>query len=420
MNIVCVGGGPAGLYFAICTKLRNPGHRIQVFERGPEGVTYGWGFGFWDEVLDRLHANDPVIGRQVEQACGVWDGIEVHVADRPPAYLGGYGLSMSRNRLLEILTARARDLGVELYFEHEITDFSALDADLVVASDGINSALRDAAPTAFETSVDTGSNHYLWLGTTKMFGAFQYVFERTEAGWIWMHCYYLDEQRSTCVMECPPQTWHGLGLDQLAPTECLKALEQIFERQLDGHRLLSQLDHLDTVPELHGKQIRNNRWYHGNIALVGDAAHTTHFSIGSGTRLAIGDAEALAEMVDRHGDDVPAALRAYDQHRRPIIDHAQDQALNSMRFLEAVPERLDDPALDSSDLAFAISRRLGNRDQRWRRWMHQATQLRAGRWTRAKITTARRMRSVRARAENFAGTAQQPGEVAGQRVRHSA
>jgi 2-polyprenyl-6-methoxyphenol hydroxylase-like FAD-dependent oxidoreductase len=407
VDIVCVGGGPAGLYFAICTKLRNPSHRIRIFDRNPEGVTYGWGFGFWDEVLDRLHENDPVIGRQIEQACGVWDGIEVHIADKPPAYLGGYGLSMSRTRLLEILVARARELDVELTFEREVSASDFPEADLIVASDGINSGLREANTEVFGTTVETGSNYYVWLGTEKLFGPFQYVFERTEAGWIWMHCYYLDGKRSTCVVECPPETWHGLGLDQLGPNECLKALEEIFVRKLDGHRLISQLDHLDTVPGLRGKQVRNARWYHDNIALVGDAAHTTHFSIGSGTRLAIGDAEALAEAVDAHGDDVPAALRAYDQHRRPIIDHSQDQALASMRFLETVPARLDAPEMDPVQFAYAISRRLGSRDQRWRYYMHLATQVRAGRWARGAITTARRNRRVRQRAKAVRSTATQ-------------
>jgi anthraniloyl-CoA monooxygenase len=406
VEIVCVGAGPAGLYFAICTKLRNPQHRIRIFERRPEGVTYGWGFGFWDEVLDRLHENDPVIGRQIERACGVWDGIEVHVADRPPAYLGGYGLSMSRTRLLEILVARARELGVELHYERGVEDATAEfpEADLIVASDGVYSSLRDAAPDELGTSVDTGTNHYLWLGTEKLFGPFQYVFERTEHGWIWMHCYYLDGKRSTCVVECPPSTWHGLGLGQLGPRQCLKTLETIFERQLDGHRLISQMEHLDAVPELHGQQVRNARWYRDNIALVGDSAHTTHFSVGSGTRLAIGDAEALAAAVDQHGEDVSAALRAYDARRRPVIDHTQDQALNSMRFLETVPERLDDPDMDPVTFAYAISRRLGSRDERWRYYLHLATQRKLGRWARGAITKARRDRKVRGRAKAAAGT----------------
>ena len=403
MEIVCVGGGPAGLYFAILAKLHNAEHRIRVFERGPEGVTYGWGFAFWDGMLSHLYANDPVTAKQIEAACGVWDGIEVHIADRPTAYLGGYGLSMSRLRMLEILVARARELDVELYFEREVTDLAEFaEVDLIVASDGINSGLREADPLAFGTTADTGRNYYLWLGTEKLFGPFQYVFERTEAGWIWLHCYYLDERRSTCVVECPPETWHGLGLDQLEPRECLKTLEEIFHRQLDGHRLISQLDEVDTVTGLRGKQVRNARWYRDNIALVGDAAHTTHFSIGSGTRLAMADAAALAAVVNAHGDDVAAALRAYDATRRPVIDHVQQEARSSMRFLERAPEMLDDPGMDPVQFAYAASRRLGNRTARWRYYMHLATQVQVLRTVRGKLTTARRMRRVRQRAKSTA------------------
>jgi len=308
----------------------------------------------------------------------------VHIADRPTAYLGGYGLSMSRLRMLEILVARARELDVELYFEREVTDLAEFaEVDLIVASDGINSGLREADPLAFGTTADTGRNYYLWLGTEKLFGPFQYVFERTEAGWIWLHCYYLDERRSTCVVECPPETWHGLGLDQLEPRECLKTLEEIFHRQLDGHRLISQLDEVDTVTGLRGKQVRNARWYRDNIALVGDAAHTTHFSIGSGTRLAMADAAALAAVVNAHGDDVAAALRAYDATRRPVIDHVQQEARSSMRFLERAPEMLDDPGMDPVQFAYAASTRLGNRTARWRYYMHLATQVQVLRTVRA-------------------------------------
>jgi anthraniloyl-CoA monooxygenase len=401
VEIVCVGGGPAGLYFAICTKLRNPEHRIRIFERKPEGVTYGWGFGFWDDVLTSLYANDPVSARQIEAATGVWDGIEVHVSDNPTAYLGGYGLSMGRRRLLEILVARARELEIELHFEREVTDLAEFaDADLIVASDGINSCLREADRLAFGTTVDTGRNYYLWLGTEKLFGPFQYIFEPTEAGWIWLHCYYLDEHRSTCVVECPPETWDGLGLGQLSPRQCLKTLEGIFHRQLDGHRLISQVDQVDSVTGLHGKQVRNERWFRGNVVLIGDAAHTTHFSVGSGTRLAIGDAVALAESVHAHGDDVHAALQSYDSHRGPVIDHVQQQAMNSMRFLERVPEQLDAPGMDPVQFAYAASRRLGNRGARWRYYMHLATQVRMLRTARCKLTTARRMRRERQRAKS--------------------
>lgn len=406
MDIVCVGGGPAGLYFAICAKLRNPRHRIRIFERGPEGVTYGWSFGFWDEVLSTFYANDPVTGRQIEAACGVWDGIEVHIGDQPTAHLGGYGLSMSRQRLLDILVARARELDIELYFEREVTDLGEFsEADLIVASDGINSGLREADAAAFGTTVDWGYNYYLWLGTDKVFRSFEYVFERTEAGWIWLHSYYLDEQRSTCMVECSPQTWHGLGLGKLSTQECLRRLEEIFASRLDGHRLISQLGDADTVNGQCGKQVRNARWYRDNVALIGDAAHTTHFSVGAGTRLALGDAVALAEALEAHGDDVAAALNAYDATRRPVIDTAQQQALNSMRFLEAAPARLDAPDMDPVQFAYLVSKRLGSRGERWRYYMHLATQLKLPREMRRTLTTARRTRRVRQRTKNSMSSA---------------
>jgi hypothetical protein len=273
---------------------------------------------------------------------------------------------------------------------------------LIVASDGIHSAIREGRRALFGTSADTGSNYYLWLGTDKLFSEFRYVFERTSAGWIWMHAYYLDDKHSTCVVECPPQTWFGLGLDRLCPDDCLDALEVIFQSHLEGHRLISQLDGITTFQPGRGRQLHNARWYADNIALVGDAAHTTHFSIGAGTRLAIGDAQALANAIHAHGEDVGAALRAYDATRRPQIDHLQQQALSSMRFLETVPELLEDPDMDPVQIAYALSRRLGTRGERWRYYVHLATQRPALRAARSHVTAARRARRARHRAHQFA------------------
>ncbi|WP_156994152.1 FAD-dependent monooxygenase [Pseudonocardia acaciae] len=396
LNIVCVGAGPAGLYFAICTKLRNPAHRITIVERNREGVSFGWGFGFWDDVLDMLYANDPVTARQVEAATGLWDGIEVHIGGRPTAYLGGYGLSMGRQRLLDILVARARELDIELQFERTVNDLSEFaDADLIVSGDGINSGLRTRWADDFGTTVESGRNKYLWLGTYKVFDAFRYIFEQTPAGWIWLHCYYLDAGRSTCIVECPPETWRGLGFDELGPKECLAELERIFSKHLDGHELISQMHDVDTASWLQGKQVSNTTWYKDNVVLLGDAAHSTHFSVGSGTRLAIGDSVALAEKVDEYGADVTLALKAYDAERRPVLEDVQRQALASMRFLEKVPENME---LDSVQFAYAISTRLGSRGAKWRYYLHLATQVRALRSLRLKLTAMRRSRRVRARA----------------------
>lgn len=397
MKTVCLGAGPAGLFFAICAKRLDPSHEIAVYERSPEGVTFGWGFGFWDDVLDSLYRNDPATARQIEAASGVWDGIEVHISGQPTAYLGGYGLSMGRQRLLDILTARARELGIELHFEHEITDLTRFaDADLIVASDGINSQQRALAEPEFGTSVENGRNFYLWLGAHKEFTAFSYIFEKTSAGWIWLHCYYLDAGRSTVIVECPPETWKGLGFDQLGPSECLKTLEKIFEKHLDGHQLISQIADVDTVSWLHGKQVSNAKWYRDNIVLVGDSAHSTHFSVGSGTRLAIGDSVKLAEKVHEH-DTVTGALAAYDAERRPVIAQVQSEALRSMHFLEGAPELLTANP-DSVQFAHAISKRLGSRGAKWRYYLHLATQVKPLRAARGKLTAARRAKRIKARA----------------------
>jgi anthraniloyl-CoA monooxygenase len=200
-------------------KVRQPGHEITVIERNPAGVTHGWGVGYWDDVLDTLYHNDPVSAREIQRSTGVWDGVEVHVGNDQKAYLGGYGLSMGRQRLLDILAQRAIDLGVDVRFRQEFTDLSELaDADLIVASDGLNSRTRQNFASNFNTNITVGHNKYLWLGAYKMFDAFTYAFERTPAGWIWLHAYYLDADRSTCIVECPPETWEGLGFDTLGET----------------------------------------------------------------------------------------------------------------------------------------------------------------------------------------------------------
>ena len=294
LRIACVGGGPAGLYFAISVKVRQPGHEITVIERNPAGVTHGWGVGYWDDVLDTLYHNDPVSAREIQRSTGVWDGVEVHVGNDQKAYLGGYGLSMGRQRLLDILAQRAIDLGVDVRFRQEFTDLSELaDADLIVASDGLNSRTRQNFASNFNTNITVGHNKYLWLGAYKMFDAFTYAFERTPAGWIWLHAYYLDADRSTCIVECPPETWAGLGFDALDADQSMQLLEQIFERHLHGQPLINQVRSGARLPWLNFRVVRNDNWFYNNVVLIGDAAHTTHFSIGSGTKLAIGDAVAL-------------------------------------------------------------------------------------------------------------------------------
>ncbi len=404
MRISCVGGGPAGLYFAISAKLRNREHDITVIERNPAGVTSGWGVGYWDDVLDSLYRNDPVSAREIQRVSGVWDGVEVHVGGKRTAYLGGYGLSMGRKSLLDILAERATDLGVDVQFQRETKDLSEFaDADLVVASDGVNSRERQLFAKHYQTEVLVGRNKYLWLGTYRVFDAFRYAFEETPAGWIWLHAYYLDAERSTCIVECSPETWEGLGLHELGADQSMRLLEQIFERHLRGRSLINQLRSVDDKLPWHNfRIIRNKTWYRDNVALIGDAAHTTHFSIGSGTKLAIGDAIALAANLDAH-DDLHSALRAYDEQRRAEVAPIQRNAVSSMRWLENVAEFIGQ---DSVHFAYALSKRYRLQPS-WRYHLHLATQIPALRTVRRKLTSARRWRHARLR-ERLADVQQRP------------
>ncbi len=408
LSIVCVGGGPAGLYFAISAKLRKSDSDITVIERNPAGITHGWGVGYWDDVLDNLYRNDPVSAREIQRSTGVWSGVEVHVGGKKEAYLGGYGLSMGRQRLLDILAERATDLGVDVQFQREVRDLSEVaNADLIVASDGLNSRTRQLFANHWQTDVEVGRNKYLWLGAYHVFDAFTYAFEQTPAGWIWLHAYYLDAERSTCIVECSPETWEGLGFHTLGIDQSIRLLEQIFARQLRGRALINQIHNGERLPWLNFRMISNNSWYHDNVVLVGDSAHTTHFSIGSGTKLAIGDAISLATNLAEH-DDLHSALKSYEQQRRPEVAAVQRNAAKSMRWLQDLANHIDQ---DSVQFAYALSQRFRVRQPLWRYHLHLATQIAALRRVRRTVTSARRSRHARLRertADPPAAASRQP------------
>jgi anthraniloyl-CoA monooxygenase len=337
MRIACVGGGPAGLYLAILMKRRDPGHDVTVFERNPAGVTYGWGVVFWDDLLEELRANDPPTAQAIAEEAFRWEDQHILVDSQPPATLPGFGYSMRRQRLLDILTARARELGVGVRFESEVEDPARLGRpDLVVACDGVNSRLRRRHPDGFGTRIDTGRNRYMWLGTTKVFESFTFAFVQTPAGWIWCHAYGFDAGTSTFIVECQPETWARLGFGRLGLDDSIRRLERLFEPQLDGHRLVAQAPASDRTPWLGFRTVTNERWHHGNVVLAGDAAHTTHFTIGSGTKLAIEDAIGLATALGDHGG-LESALAAYEQDRRRALLLLQQEARNSARWFENLP-----------------------------------------------------------------------------------
>ncbi len=336
MRIICIGGGPAGLYFATLMKLSNSDHDITVVERNPAGVTYGWGVVFNDRLLFNMYDNDYETAHAIRHGSVRWYPTKVHVRGKPEFWVGGTGLSIGRKRLLDILAERAMDLGVDVRYEHEAKDPSEFDdADLIVACDGMNSRLRHLHANYFQTNVDVGQNKYIWLGTHKVFDAFTFAFEETEAGWIWIHAYRFNNDTSTCIVECSQETWEGLGFDELGSDESIALLEDIFESYLDGHSLINQMCDLGKTPWLNFRRISNENWYHDNVVLMGDAAHTTHFTIGSGTKLALEDAIVLAEKLHEH-KDLQAALQAYEQERCTAILMLQSAACNSAQWFETI------------------------------------------------------------------------------------
>jgi anthraniloyl-CoA monooxygenase len=353
-KVTCVGGGPAGLYFAILAKRIDPDQAVTVIEKGPEGTTYGWGVVFWDGLLEDLERTDPETARQVRESAFRWSDLVVRVDGTPAVNEPGHGYSMRRQTLLSILHERARALEVELVFGREIEDVSELaDSDLVVASDGVNSRLRQRRADHFGTRVVRGGNKYIWLGTSKVFDSFTFPFVHTQAGPIWAHAYGFDSENSTFIVEASLDTWRGLGFDGLSPEESMSLLEGIFEASLDGHTLSPQAGTRDITPWLEFQTVTNRSWHHGNLALMGDAAHTTHFTIGSGTRLALEDAIGLATLLREHAD-IPSALTAYGRQRSGEVIEAQRTARNSAHWFENVPRYL---RYGTPELAELMSRR---------------------------------------------------------------
>ncbi|MCR9220362.1 MAG: bifunctional salicylyl-CoA 5-hydroxylase/oxidoreductase [Alphaproteobacteria bacterium] len=341
MKIVCIGGGPAGLYFAILMKLQDASHDITVVERNRPYDTFGWGVVLSDETMDNLRDSDPVSAETILGEFAHWDDIDVHFKGACVTS-GGHGFSgIGRKRLLNILQDRAQELGVTLAFEVEVEGVEAYaDADLIIASDGINSKIRTQFADAFEPDVDTRRNKFIWLGINKVFDAFTFIFEKTEAGWIWAHAYKFDGETSTFIVECAPETWEGLGLDTADQADSIRLCEEIFADYLDGQPLMSNARHLRGSAWLNFPRVSCKRWRHGNVVLMGDAAHTAHFSIGSGTKLAMEDAIDLAAMlkagVIEGGRPLDDVLQEYQEARRLEVLRIQSAARNSTEWFEEV------------------------------------------------------------------------------------
>jgi len=330
VRVACVGGGPAGLYFALLLKLRDPGHDITVFERSATVPADGFGVVFDSGLLETLYAADAESARQIDKAAFRWVGQAIDV-DGSRALHGGSGYSISRQRLLEILAERAHGLGVRIEFGREVVVPSQLpDADLVVACDGVNSRARNESGR-FGTSIHVGSNKYLWLATGRVFESFTFPFVHTDGGWIWAHAYGYDAKSSTFIVECSPETWEALGFGAMQARDSIPVLEKIFANHLRGHGLASRA----SDRWLNFRTVVNQCWYDGRTVLAGDAAHTTHFTIGSGTKLAIEDAVALARSLQEHAAIEPA-LGSYEKRRQFDLFRAQSDARFSALWFENI------------------------------------------------------------------------------------
>jgi 2-polyprenyl-6-methoxyphenol hydroxylase-like FAD-dependent oxidoreductase len=340
VKIVCVGGGPAGLYFALLMKLRGPEHDITVFDRSTAESAYGWGVTFGGDLLEELYRNDAESARKIGQAAFRWANQIVDVQGKQVQQARGDGYSIERQRLLDILADRATSLGVRFEPGQEVKALSQLpEADLIVACDGVNSRIRNEVGT-FRTDVRLGANKFLWLGTDKVFQSFMYLFVPTDSGWVWAYGYVIDAESSTFIVECLPETWTGLGFDTMSSRDSLSLLEELFARHLDGHRLVGQLREAADARWLNFRTVTNQRWHNGKIVLAGDAAHTTHYSIGWGTKLAIEDVIALAEGLQRH-DNLEGALQSYERRRQAALLQPQSEARLSARWFENVSRYID-------------------------------------------------------------------------------
>lgn len=394
MRIACLGGGPGGLYFAISMKLRDPSHEIVVLERNKPDDTFGWGVVFSDETLVNLADNDPISAKAIEENFAYWDDIALHFKGERLVSTGHGFCGVGRKMLLTLLQERARELGVELRFETEVesADLYKDDFDLVVASDGLNSKTRMLYADTYKPEVDERLCQFIWLGTHQKFAdAFTFIFEETEHGWMWVHAYQFDNETATFIVECAQDTYDGFGFADLNQEETIKICEDIFKDHLDGHSLMTNAKHIRGSAWIRFPRVLCEKWSHENVVLLGDASATAHFSIGSGTKLALESAVALAEYLHTEAD-MNSAFGKYQDERRMEVLRLQSAARNSLEWFEHVERYLH---LDPVQLNYSMltrSQRISHENLRLRdpEWLESAE-----RWfmTKAGIAESEPVRS---------------------------
>ncbi len=329
MKAAIIGAGPAGLFFALLLKKTDPRHEVVVYERNRLDDTFGFGVVFSDKTEEALEQADPEVSAAMMSHSHRWDDIEIHYRGSVLTSTGHGFSGLSRKTLLKILADRCSAVGVRLCLEREIRDAEEVrDADLVLAADGVNSLVRERYREHFRPSVDARPNKFVWLGTSRPFPAFTFYF-KSDAHGLWrVHAYQYEPEHSTFIVEAREATWRAAGLEGAGEADTIAFCERMFAEELDGHRLLSNRSLWRSFPT-----IRNEHWHHENIVLIGDAAHTAHFSVGSGTKLAMEDAVALVRALATH-ERIPEALAAYEEARRPAVESLQRAAHASLQWFE--------------------------------------------------------------------------------------
>ncbi len=380
MKIVCIGGGPAGLYFGLLMKMRNPAHDITVVERNKPYDTFGWGVVFSDATMDNMRQWDPVTAAEIEQAFNHWDDIELEFKGEV-IRSGGHGfVGIGRKKLLNILQRRCEQLAVKLVFDTDVnSDEDFPDADLIIASDGIFSKIRTKYEAVFKPDIVLRPNRYIWLGTHKLYDAFTFLFEKTEHGWFQAHIYKFDETTTTFIVECPEHVWQAHRLDLADQAESIAFCEKVFAKNLQGAKLMTNARHLRGSAWLNFQRVKCEQWslFNGksHVVLMGDAVHTAHFAIGSGTKLAIEDAIELTRLFVEMGDTaahIPEVLARYQEVRNVEVLKLQNAAWNAMAWFEVCGQRYCD--------RFAPQQFMYSMLTRSQRISHENLRLRDARW----------------------------------------
>jgi anthraniloyl-CoA monooxygenase len=405
MRIACLGGGPAGLYFAISMKLRDPACDVVVFERNRADDTFGWGVVLSDETLDNLHENDPESADTIREHFAYWDDIALHFRGERMVSTGHGFCGIGRKKLLMLLQERASALGVDLRFETQVESAETYrtEFDVVVACDGLNSHTRTLYQDTFKPDVDERLCQFVWLGTHQTFkDAFTFIFEETKHGWVWVHAYQFDENTATFIVECTQETFDAWGFGGMSQQESIAICEGIFKDHLGGHPLMTNANHIRGSAWIRFPRVMCEKWSHENVVLLGDAAATAHFSIGSGSKLALESAAALANLIHEK-PTLKEAFATYEDERQLEVLRLQSAARNSLEWFEQVERYLE---LDPVQLNYSMLTRsqrishenLRERDPEWlgsaERWFMDQAGLPADAPLRAPMFTPFKMRDM--------------------------